>query len=549
MRNRCELVSKEIKLTDFFYRTEDIAPKDVTKYFAETERDRAIIDSLKSRAPTVMVGSRGVGKSFLLRIAEQELLRDFDEDRNFPVYVSFVRSSLIRSNDPERFQRWMLARLCASAIRALEKKGLLGAVPRGIKLIAGSNVGSKIEKTRIEEIAEQYEASYRDPTSDVNTDDIPTIEDFRDAFEDLSEELDITRFVFLIDEAAHIFLPEQQRQFFTLFRDMRSHCLVCKAAVYPGVTSFGDTFQPTHDASIVEIDRDVMASGYVEHMREIVEKQADARTQRNVVKNGKNFAILAYAASGNPRLLLKTLAEAPNVGSSEVNEAIRKFYRSNIWTEHTDLADKYVGHEELINWGRLFIEGSVLPAIKARNDTAISEERDTSAFFWVHRNAPETAKEALRILTYTGIVKEGESGIRATRSEVGRRYTVNLGCLFALETTPTRTAFEIAQNLSVKRMSEYGANHSIYAEIADLSLDTIEDESGFDLAPHLSKGVDVLDLTSWQKGKLHELGLTSVGEVLEASEADLKIAKWVGDVRARRMRNAAIASVLEYLSG
>lgn len=543
------LVLRVNNVTDFFYRTEDISPKDVTKYFVETAIDRTIIDSLKSRAPIVMVGSRGVGKSFLLRVAEQELLQHFDNDRVFPVYVSFVRSSLIRSEDPEKFQRWMLARLCSAVIRALERRGLLGAIPRSIKLIAGSDVGAKIEKTRIEEIAEQYESSYREPKANVAGDELPTIEDFRDAVEDLSEDLGVSRFVFLIDEAAHIFLPEQQRQFFTLFRDLRSHCLVCKAAVYPGVTSYGDTFQPTHDASVLEIDRDVMTSGYVDHMREIVQKQADASTQRNVLKNGQNFAILAYAASGNPRLLLKTLAEAPKVASTEVNEAIRKFYRSNIWTEHTDLADKYTGHKAIIDWGRLFIEESVLPAIKARNDSALSDDRDTSAFFWVHRNAPATVKEALRILSYTGIVKEGESGIRATRSEVGRRYSVNLGCLFALEPTPTRTAFGIAHSLSVKRMTEYGSNHGIYEPIAKMALSEIDAEDGFDLAPHLSKGIEVLDLTDWQKEKLKELTLASVGKVLEASEEDLKLAKYVGDIRARRMRNAAVASVLEYLSG
>jgi len=43
--------------------------------------------------------------------------------------------------------------------------------------------------------------------------------------------------------------------------------------------------------------------------------------------------------------------------------------------------------------------------------------------------------------------------------------------------------------------------------------------------------------------------LSTIGELLNASEEKLKLAKYVGDVRARRMRNAAVASVLEYLSG
>ncbi|RYZ86956.1 MAG: hypothetical protein EOP04_12785, partial [Proteobacteria bacterium] len=177
---------------------------------------------------------------------------------------------------------------------------------------------------------------------------------------------------------------------------------------------------------MVEIDRDISDEGYIENMREIVQKQADSQTQRNIIRNGQNFAVLAYSASGNPRLLLKTLTEAPSVSSSEINEIIRKFYRSSIWSEHSDLAEKYIGHGDVIDWGRQFIESTVLPEIKAKNDIYLATEKSTSCFFWLHRNAPEVVKEALRVLSYTGIVREMESGIKATRGEVGRRYSVIL---------------------------------------------------------------------------------------------------------------------------
>jgi hypothetical protein len=162
---------------------------------------------------------------------------------------------------------------------------------------------------------------------------LPSVDTMKDALEDLSSELNVTRFALLIDEAAHIFVPEQQRQFFTLFRDLRSHCITCNAAVYPGVTSFGETFQPAHDATMLSLDRDILASNYIESMREIVEKQADSSIFKRIVQNGKNFAILAYAASGNPRLLLKTISMAPAVSSREVSEVIRSYYRTDIWAE------------------------------------------------------------------------------------------------------------------------------------------------------------------------------------------------------------------------
>lgn len=53
-------------------------------------------------------------------------------------------------------------------------------------------------------------------------DDIPNLDGFLNLVQDLCEELNIARVVLFIDEAAHVFLPQQQREFFTLFRDLRS---------------------------------------------------------------------------------------------------------------------------------------------------------------------------------------------------------------------------------------------------------------------------------------------------------------------------------------
>ena len=247
--------------------------------------------------------------------------------------------------------------------------------------------------------------------------------------------------------------------------------------------------------------------------------------------------------------LLKTLADAPSVSSSEINEVMRNHYRTSRWSVHSALADKYYGHKEVIDWGREFIEGTVLPDLRTKNEIYISTDRNTSAYFWIHRDAPEVVKEALRILCYTGVLNEMEAGIRATRSEIGKRYMVNLGCLFALDANPASQAFEIAKALTPKRMTEYGANHVIYRALIEAVALRGDSNEGGHLERQLAKDIDVLDLTTWQREKLRELGLQTVGEVLEATEEQLKLAKYVGDVRARRMRNAAVAAVLEYLSG
>ena len=537
-------------MVEFFYRTEDIRSDEVINYFVETREDRRIVESLKGRNPAILEGSRGVGKSFLFRVAEAELLNDFEEQRVFPVYVTFNRSSLISTPDATRFQHWMIARICSRVVRSLQQRGLVSS---GLERLSILTSGQSEEKglTAMEQVAEAFESSWQRPGENVDVGIVPTVEEVKDAIEDFCRDRGLARLEIFIDEAAHVFIPEQQRQFFTLFRDLRSPYITCKAAVYPGVTAYGETFQPAHDATMVTLDRDVLASNYVSTMRQIVAKQAqaDSTMLRSITTNGENFAILAYASNGNPRTLLKTLTRAPRVNRQQVNEVIREYYRTDVWSEHSLLGEKYPGHQRLIDWGREFVEDLVLPELQKKNQQYLESDRNTTCFFWIHRNAPQAVKEALRLLAYTGIVKEHGTGIKATRAEVGTRYMVNLGTLFALEPVPTATAFEIAKQLTPKRMSEYGANHPAYQDLTNEVSDFAEPDMAEVLRRELEKPIDALDITDWQKGQLRSMNLHCVRDVIQATETKLQQAYYVGEVRARRMRNAAEAAVYEYLSG
>lgn len=538
-------------MSEFFFRTEDIRSEDVLQYFVETSQDRSIVDTLKGRNPTILVGSRGVGKSFLFRVAEVELSSAFEAQRVFPVYVTFNKTSLIHTTDCAQFQHWMLARVCARILRSLRKRGLLAVMPSSSSILAGTTlVPGESARTRIEEIVDAFESSWQKPGTEVDVSALPTVDAFKDAIEDLCAELNLSRFQIFIDEAAHVLIPEQQRQFFTLYRDLRSPHVTCNAAVYPGVTSFGETFQPAHDATMLTLDRDVQQDDYASSMREIVTKQAaDSTISRDIARNGQNFALLAYASSGNPRILLKTLTRAPSVSSRQVNEVIRQYYRTDIWSEHSALADKYPGHRGLVDWGRRFIEEEVLPGLQSKNSRYLDADKKTTCFFWIHRDSPEHVKEALRLLAYTGIVTEHATGIKATRSEIGTRYAVNLGCLFSLESVPTDTAFQIAKNITPKRTTEYGAAHGSYQDLLDDVPEFREPDMSEVLRRQIAKPIDVLDITEWQKQRLTEVGLDTVGDVLEATETRIREAYYVGQKRARRARNAATAAVYEYLSG
>jgi hypothetical protein len=531
-------------------RTEDIKPEEILDLYVETTYDARIVELLKGPAPTILEGSRGTGKSFLMRVAEAHLARDFASSRVLPVYVSFARSSLLQTGDPRQFTHWMMSKLCARMVRALYQNGLLARADPNIALLSGGVSSLGAAETTLEKTAKQYEESYRTPGIQVDSSAIPDVEQFKDTIEDLCRDLNVARFAVFFDEAAHIFRPEQQRQFFTLFRDLRSPYFSCNAAVYPGVTFFGQTFQVTHDATLVTLSRDPLDPQYLANMREMVVKQAESELVAEIERRRENFHSLAYAVSGNPRLLMKTVQLCKDMSSTEVKRVLKEFYRTDVWSEHSGLAERYAGHRAFIDWGRDFIERVVIPESNRKNEQWQTEAKtESTCCFWIHRDVPAAINEALRLLSYTGMVTRLDSGIVATRAEIGTRYSINLGCLVAASPDPIATLTRLGQTLTIKRFTEFGVNHPAFSSLTSIVGNFEEKDLSLVLERELAKQIQVLDLTDYQKQGLQSIGLTTVGQALQASETDFQKIYYVGPVRSRQMMNIVVASVLEYLSG
>jgi len=537
-------------MTNMIIRTEDIRPECILDFYVDITQDKNIVEILKSATPTILEGSRGAGKSFLFRVAEAQLLKSFSEKHILPIYVSFVKSSLLQSGNPNQFIHWMMAKLCSRVIRVLYQNGLLVRPDSTFSLLTGGQSSVELSETRLEKVAKEFEETYKHPGLVIDNSPVPALEDFKDSIEDICRSRGIERIVILFDEATHIFRPEQQRQFFTLFRDLRSPFISCNAAVYPGVTFYGQTFQTTHDATRITLVRNPLEQEYLSGMRKIVLKQANSDLSAEIERNRENFHALAYAVSGNPRLLLKTVSLSQRLKTNDVKKILKDFYRTDIWAEHSGLAEKYAGHRALIDWGREFIEQAVIPESIQKNDRWEKEGKtESTCFFWIHRDAPASIYEALRMLSYTGIVTQLDSGVVATRSQIGNRFAVNLGCLAAPNAEPIAALTKFGRTLSVKRFTEYGPNHSAFSKLTSIVGDFQEVDISSVLARELAKPIDVLELTPYQKDGLHSIGLDTVGKALQASESEFRKIAYVGQKRSRKMMNIVAASVLEYLSG
>ncbi|WP_198314499.1 hypothetical protein [Chitinibacter sp. GC72] len=534
----------------FYLRTESIKPEEILQLSVMNSTDEQIVKSLKLADPCLLEGSRGTGKSFLMKIAELQI--EVENKEYLPVFVSFNISSLITTNDPLQFYHWMLAKTLKALTNKLRKNGLVVSTYTANLLSNDESSNNDGVEKNLRKIVTQFEESYKDQ-GNINLAALPDIEDVKDAIEHICKENKLQRIYFFFDEAAHVFRPEQQRQFFSLFKDLRSPYITCNAAIYPGVTYFGDSFEPTHDCIYRKIDRNIKDSNYLSYFKEIVDKQADPQLKNAIDSNLEIFNTLAFSCGGNPRILLKTIQEMERFNTSSINKLIKDFYRGQIWSEHTELGDKYKGHKKLIDWGRDFLEKQVIPAIERLNSNRKEKEQnESSIYFWIHKDAPESVKESLRLLTYTGIVKKVDSSIRATRSELGVRYEVKYGCIIALESNPHTESIDFYKSLSLKKFPEFGRTHAAYDDIKDISTKVINEISYKEsLNSMLSKSIDVLEmLTDWQKSSLKKAGILTIEDLHSNTEESLiqKIYN-VGTVRARLMKNAATAELLEYLSG
>ncbi|PGH21866.1 hypothetical protein RN96_01180 [Fusobacterium polymorphum] len=543
-------------------RTEDIKLSEITKIYVETKSDRNIINNLKSNSQLLLIGSRGIGKTMLIKVAENELNSEYSTKKVLPVYLSFSKSMLVNNPfDNKNFQYWMYAKLLNEFRNAILEKGIITANSDPFKMLfkheksKESNLDKfitvlenswrnqkKIEKTEIMEILGIDESNFK------VVDDIDFI---KEIIKNFCVKFSIEKVIFFFDEACHNFIPRQQREFFSMFRDLRSPYICCKAAVYPGI-SYYSTLQLFHDVNSVVVERNINDENYINSMRDMVKCQIDdANLIKMLESQGQCFDSLIMCCDGNPRLLLKSIEQASegfkSFKKNNVSSTIKDFYRVQIWQEHTKLSSFYSGHKEMIDWGRIFIERDVLEETKNKNGKNVKK----TIFFAIHKDAPESVKSSVRILEYSGIIRLHTEGTKV-RGEVYDRYQLNLGVVVASEgtTSVVERSKEIFDNLSIKIYTEYGKNSPAFNDInKSISLENASEDMFLVLNNILKKSLDTLDLTQHKKNVLKKIGIKTIEDILKSSEEDLQKADRIGPINSRKIYNVAYNAALEYISG
>lgn len=255
--------------------------------------ENKILKKLSQGGAKLISGPRGCGKTTLLLKAFKNMLNN--DDAAFPVYVNFKRSLSVEplykagTDGTYWFNQWVILKIYIGIYETLES----------LEIIADL----KITKKQATDAAAYLEMSN---ASKVQTPAL-TIADIE---KDLTKVLEVVhrgRCTLLLDDAAHAFSPDQQRDFFDFFRQIKSKIISPKAAVYPGVTTYSSSFHVGHDAEQIDVWIKPDRPDYITFMLKVMEGRLAGEYDKLTLVNKELVQLLCYASYGVPRALLNML--------------------------------------------------------------------------------------------------------------------------------------------------------------------------------------------------------------------------------------------------
>lgn len=482
---------------------EECPPSQFDKYHSFSSYDEVIIRKLSAHGPVLVRGGRGSGKSALLIEAFRRMKVSTSV---FPVYVSLRYLPLLQSDGQE-----YIGHFCVLLSQAVQHE---------------------LKECNLEH-------------------------DFAVATDQVSLQFGLTalaqtlnmRIVLLFDDAAHIGREKPLEVFFDLFRTLSSSLTSCKASIYPGVTKFGIRFDVFNDSTVIDIGRSDITSA-PEFFPEVVKARYPRLAERSTFSDRlapSQFAnLLGRAVVGNLRgfiLACNRFDSKDKIGIPEVTQCLLDMASDYFWPLMEEVAPKLGIYEALIEPAREIVEIIVdhtTRPVKSGSRT-IAQDR-----VLVHRQIVSQYLKIFEILEYLGFVARREAS-RALKSG-GRGPILAINLCSLLESTPTRRlTFEMIEEW-LQGSSEPAELHISGTAFQTIKLPQLPEEHGLAI---LSKGIEVLrrsdaypyGLTEAIIQRLSTGGMKTVGQLANATDAELDSIDYIGEVKIKVIRDVVYQAI------
>src|ERR1700677_4873750 len=297
--------------TVFEERAEFLSRADLTRWTELTADNKKVLARLRGPGAKLLTGPRGSGKSTLLRAAYFGLL---EGDDVLPVYVNYSRSLALEplfhqnANALAIFRQWVLMKIVVDTAKSYEDLGC--EAPRALTQLA------EAATTYVDQLATGAEPA------ELETALSPTA--LVSKLERWTHVLGRKRVVLLMDDAAHAFSPQEHREFFEIFRELRSRRVAPKAAVYPGITSYSPYMHVGHEAELIETWYRPDADEFLSTMHALMNRRLPPTLKQRLEGREELVDLLALASFGLPRGFIVMLSQLLGVEEDDDVTPTRK---------------------------------------------------------------------------------------------------------------------------------------------------------------------------------------------------------------------------------
>lgn len=578
-------MSNDAKIVDLIQaaRCEDLNYQQVRALSVLGDYEKNIVSKLKQSGAHLLMGSRGVGKSMLLRTAEIEMDDEFTSEKALAVYVNFKTSTLlegVKAGERDAFQIWVGAKILQAVHDKLIFFDLIKDDDVDDPYRRIFNISSQQTKTYLKEKIHLlqslcFSGNKEKELTEIGDSFLDRILDtsfILEILKELTEKFNLKSMIFLFDEAAHTFIPSQQEIFFEIFKLLHGDRITVKAAVYPTITSYGRNFEIGQDAIVLSVDRfepgEIGRKTTRSLFRDMLIKRLPPKTsmKKKVFQSGELLDLCIDLSTGNPRAFLHLLNSAYENGFSEraITLAAQNYIDTELMPYHINLSKRLPKYSNHVRVGLDLLRGYIIPEIRNKN-FRVKKSDYQSAFFTVPRDISPNLKLSLDILCYSGILTS-KGTVKIAERKTAPRYMIHLS-LMATEKAFSKTKLRDA--ISSLSLTDYREFSSGDPKIKNYVADIMESKEtcqacGADLPPNarfcnqcgakveqttiisslLEEPVTALSISDRLKNRIKDR-FPKVGNVVQANRQEIMTIKYIKEVRSRIIKNAAD----EFISG
>jgi hypothetical protein len=585
-------------LGDFILdRTESLDESLITKYFIE--RDNTKISRLLDSEQYILEGSRGVGKTMLMKACMLKSQSEFGKNSILPVWVSFEESirieriSIINNkNDP--FLQWTMGKILYESLNKL-----IDLKPKSLNSLNGRlsrifNVPESNDFQKYPNILNEYirilekgdlknnELLNQYSPSNELMQILDNPQSFKEFLLEIIKVYGLKRIIFLFDEAAHVFSFSQQEKFFTFFKTLRDPLIACKAAVYPGITNYGKYFERGQDAKELKVQWSPLDKEDIDYIEKIIKTRLKAFDQSYWSKLSNNNDILrtlCICSNGNPRFAFHIIDElennkafkGTNISSQILLNSVRSVFTTK-WKEFETLKHRLIKYEKYITEAEIFVKTGILPNLRIWNDKQRKKTNGKlSIGFYISTEAFEKVEKVFSVLAYSNIINVDYSKKSVGHHKYALYVSMNPSLLFTdliirdlNELSNTSIAIENNQSYSessplIKELIENVSDMN-YIDCPNSTCDFKTTDDSFKFCPKCGTKIEIKEDKSLYKilrtHSLDNLKLSlklltrlkskfkNIGEVYDCDIEEIRMG-YIQDVRIRMIKNAS----LEYMAG